>query len=123
MSMRSALAVLGVIFGVMAGCQQQPVRTYDTQKLRRERFTVSAPALVLHSPANVAQRLEAGELTEVPWWSSRNDSRLNVQGGEPRGEVVDYAIYVDNRQQSFGDRHHDIHRRSAQSAIYGRLVR
>lgn len=122
--MRSALAVLVVVFGLTAGCQQQgPVRAYDAQALRYESFTVNAPALVLDSPAQVAQRLDSGELEEMPWWVSRNDSRLNVQGGEPRGEVVDYAITIDNRQRSFGDRHHDIHRRSAQSAVYGRIVR
>ena len=126
--MRSVSAtMIAVMVGPLVaagGCAgERPVRAYHVQSLHEEQFTTNSPLLVLGAPAQIAERLNSGELAEAPWWASRNDPRLNVAGGEPRGQITDYVISIDNRQRSFGDRHHDIHRRSAASATYGRIVR
>lgn len=104
------------------GCSASPGQrvVWDRAALRGETFTVHSPGLVLGSPGRVtAAEAEAG----LPWWRTRNNARLNAGGSRGRGEFINYAVQIEDRQRSHFGHIHNTYSRTFHSTRHGQVVR
>ncbi len=115
--MRRLLAFAMLLAGGCASQTPYGPGAYNPDVLRHETFTVNSPQVVLGTPSPGGPDLAAA------WWLDRNDARLNVRSGQTTGEVVSYVVHTEDRQRSFGQRQHDIHRREVYTTRSGQLVR
>ncbi|MBI1370218.1 MAG: hypothetical protein GC162_16400 [Planctomycetes bacterium] len=88
--------------------------------MRRETFTQSSPYMVFDTPP-VAQVAEAQARAGVgaPWWTDRNDSRLNPRDAIAPGPVSLYEVRIYDYQQSYDDHVHDHYNRTVRSVEFG----
>lgn len=116
-----AIAMWGGLTLAVGGCQQRPV--YNPRLLQQETFTAHSPYQVLPSPA--MHQATAQPQTDQPlaWWQVRNEPWLNVRRGDPDGEWVYHRIITEDRQQSYGEHIHNVHRRRSRTVREGVFLR
>ncbi len=86
---------------------------------RAQTYSVRPPQAVFDSQAMREARARGvarGQLASPgqagrPWWASRNDGRLNVRPGAATVPARSSVTVTRDRQQSFGDRIHNVYRR------------
>ncbi len=109
--------IFGLVVVAVAGCQQREpvVYRYDPQVLRHETFTAGSPYQIFADESPSRADSPAAPGGELAWWQLRNETWLNVRRNHPGGEWVAYRVITEDRQQSFGEHIHNVHRRRSQT--------
>ena len=119
------MLALAAMMLVTTGCANNVQRS---AALSGETYTQYPPQAVLDTPELAAyqqrraQWADEGRVTDEPWWTSRNDERLNLRPGSNAASVTDSLIYVYDRQYSSGNHISNTYQRNSYSTTYGRIT-
>lgn len=128
-----AILIAALLACLTVGCSQQvnPYGSYTPPATalahgESARPGVNSPYLVMPAPTVVRSLARRGQLSPqavLPWWQQRNDWRLGIQPGVEGSEVIDYVLYVRDRQHHSNGRVFETHHRRFYSRRTGTIYR